>query len=86
MELHLEPDSKPIFHDSSESMPPSSSRRVVLELRMSQNLKTAACLPSEQPVLKDITDEKVTSHELVLLFTFSDQKPQDSTLQEKVRG
>ena len=46
MELHLEPDSKPILHDASESVPPSSSRRVVLELRMSQNLKTAACLPS----------------------------------------
>ena len=75
MELHLEPDSKPILHDASESVPPSSSRRVVLELRMSQNLKTAACLPSEQPVLKGITDKKGTSHELALLFTFSDEKP-----------
>ena len=80
MELHLEPDSKPILHDASESVPPSSSRRVVLELRMSQNLKTAACLPSEQPVLKGITDEKGTSHEIALLFTFSDQKIEDSTL------
>ena len=85
MELHLDPESKSTLHDASESLPPSSSRRVVLELRMSQNLKTAACLPSEQPVLRGITDEKGTSHEMTLLFTFSDQKTQDSTFLEKAR-